>query len=376
MLSFWEQDVLTRTDWIVVGAGIVGLQTALELRQRRPQDRIVVLERGLLPAGASSRNAGFACFGSLTEILSDIRKLGDAAALQLVEQRWLGLQKLRGRLSDAALGYEPLGGYELLFAAQLPALEQLDAVNQLLKPLFGQPVFSVEAGGRQRCGFSGNVQALLANPFEGQIHSGRAMQSLAALARSQSIEIVYGAEVTALEPAEGKVAVQLRGGLEAISFVARGVALCTNGISRELLPDCGIVPGRGQVIVTEPIAGLPWKGTYHLDEGYYYFRNVGDRVLLGGGRNLDFPGEETTAMNTTPAIQQALETLLAQVILPERPFTIAHRWAGIMGFTADKLPRVQSIAPQTVIGFGCNGMGVALGAHIASQTAQCLLDCA
>ena len=121
--SFWEQDAMLDADLVVVGGGIIGLQTALEWRAARPRDRIVVLERGLLPAGASTRNAGFACFGSLTEILHDIDAMGADAAVALVERRWRGLHRLRERLGEEAMGYEGFGGYELLFAEQLPALD-------------------------------------------------------------------------------------------------------------------------------------------------------------------------------------------------------------------------------------------------------------
>jgi len=51
---------------------------------------------------------------------------------------------------------------------------------------------------------------------------------------------------------------------------------------------------------------------------------------------------------------------------------IAHRWSGIMGFSVDKQPIVRLLSERIALGFGCNGMGVALGADIAAQTAQLL----
>jgi hypothetical protein len=54
---------------------------------------------------------------------------------------------------------------------------------------------------------------------------------------------------------------------------------------------------------TEPIDNLDVRGTFHLDCGYYYFRNIGDRILLGGGRNLDFETETTTEFAQTEIIQ-------------------------------------------------------------------------
>jgi glycine/D-amino acid oxidase-like deaminating enzyme len=371
-ISFWEQDAMLDADFIVIGGGIIGLQTALELRERRPQDRIVLLERGLLPAGASSRNAGFACFGSLTEILHDFDTLGEAATLALVERRWRGLERLRRRLDDNAIGYEGLGGFELLFDSRLNALDRLDEVNGKLRPLFGQDVFSLAGEALRASGFGAQVRAMICNPLEGQVHSGRLMRSLAMLAAQRGIEIHTGAQVQALEDNVACVRVRMAGERDP-GFRAARVAVCTNGVASELLPHCGISPARGQVLVTEPISGLPWRGTYHLEQGFYYFRNIGERVLVGGGRHLDFHGEATREMALTATIQAALEKLLQNIILPGRQIHIEHRWAGVMGFTADRQPKVCRISDRIALGFGCNGMGVALGADIASRTAALLM---
>jgi len=371
-ISFWEDDAMLDADAIVIGGGIIGLQTALELRALRPRDRILLLERGLLPAGASSRNAGFACFGSLTEIIHDIDAMGADAAVALVERRWRGLSRLRERLGAAAMGYEEFGGYELLTDAQAGALERLDDVNARLHPLFGREVFSVDAAGLAASGFGPQVRTLVRNPLEGQVHSGRMMRALAQLAASQGIEIHTGTQITRIEEDGALVRVHAAGERR-LAFRAPRVAVCANGVAAALLPDCGIVPGRGQVIVTEPIAGLPWRGTYHFDEGFYYFRNVGERILFGGGRNLDFAAEETGEMVLTETIQAALERLLHETIVPGRAPRITHRWAGIMGFTADKQPRVARMSERIVLGFGCNGMGVALGADIAAEAASLMV---
>jgi glycine/D-amino acid oxidase-like deaminating enzyme len=370
-VSFWEHDAMLDADYIVIGGGIIGLQTALELRDRCPQARIVVLERGLLPAGASSRNAGFACFGSLTELLDDCDTMGEAAMLAMVERRWRGLGLLRQRLGDAAIGYEGLGGFELLPDSHLAALQRLDEINHKLRPLFGQDVFSVDAAGLRAGGFGPQIKALVKNPFEGQLHSGRLMRALAGLASARGIEIHTGAQVTALEESGHEVQVRLAGQRDLVFRAAR-VAVCTNGITGELLADTGIVPARGQIIVTEPIPDLPWRGTYHLDQGFYYFRNVGQRVLIGGGRNLAFDTEATSEMALTATIQSALEQLLHDTVLPGRTVRIDHRWSGVMGFAAHKQPIVRLVSDHIALGFGCNGMGVALGADIARRTAELL----
>ncbi len=144
-----------------------------------------------------------------------------------------------------------------------------------------------------------------------------------------------------------------------------------------LVPDATlpeILPGRGQVIVTKPLTNLKLKGSFHADEGYYYFRSLGDRVLLGGGRNLDFEGERTTSHQTTEHIQSVLENMLRTVILPNHPdLEIEHRWAGTMAFTTTKQPYVGNVSPRCVVAFGCNGMGVAISSNVARESARMLM---
>jgi len=138
------------------------------------------------------------------------------------------------------------------------------------------------------------------------------------------------------------------------------------------------VPARGQILVTEPVPDLRWKGCFHMDEGFVYFRDLstpeGTRILLGGARNIAFEAEATDEMAITQTIQGRLEQLLQQTILPGRTPRIARRWAGIMGFGPEKKPVVKRLGPRTVLGFGCNGMGVALGSLIAEETANLVIE--
>ncbi len=365
---------MLEADCLIVGGGLIGLLTALEWHDAHADARIVVLERGLLPSGASSRNAGFACFGSLTELLGDIDAVGIDATAALVERRWRGLARLRERVGDAAMALENQGGFELLTASQLPALEHLDAINAALQPIFGEAVFRSQPAALAACRFGPQIHALVGNRFESQLHAGKLMRTLYALAGARGIEIRTGATVTAIEDGEEYVAVQVSNGADdnALTFSAARVALCTNGMIDSLAPQLGIEPARGQILVTEPIADLHLRGCYHFDEGFYYFRNVGNRILLGGARNRDFQSERTTTMGVTDTIQEALQMMLEKVILPGRSIGIDQRWSGLMGFTVDKQPVVQKLSAHVAVGFGCNGMGVALGADIAQRTAALL----
>ena len=128
-LSYWEYKTwLTNIDFTIVGSGIVGLNCALSLQRKYPKAKIMVLEKGILPQGASTKNAGFACFGSISEILSDLKQHTEDEVVALVLKRWEGIQLLRKNLGDHNIDFQQHGGHELflkndknLFSALLGA---------------------------------------------------------------------------------------------------------------------------------------------------------------------------------------------------------------------------------------------------------------
>ena len=145
--------------------------------------------------------------------------------------------------------------------------------------------------------------------------------------------------------------------------------IATNGFASQLnIPE--VKPARAQVLITKPIKNLHIQGTFHLDQGYYYFRNIDNRILFGGGRNLDFKTEETTEFAQTKLIQNKLETLLKTTILPDTNFEIDHRWSGIMGVGKQKKAIVKQLSNKVFCGVRLGGMGVAIGSLIGKELAE------
>jgi glycine/D-amino acid oxidase-like deaminating enzyme len=366
-LSYWEiKNWFTNVDFTIVGSGIVGLHCALELRERFPESKILILEKGILPQGASTKNAGFACFGSLSELIDDLKTHTEEEVIQLVQKRWNGMQLLRKRLGDATLDFKPYGGYELFLqdddATYSECLQKMPFLNEILKPLFKADVFSKEV---DRFAFANTKEYSIFNPFEAQIDTGNMMQALLKEAISKDILILNQAEVSSYTDKNDSVELVVND----YSFNTKKLLFATNGFASQLTNN-EVKPARAQVLITEPIANLDIKGTFHLDKGYYYFRNFEDRILLGGGRNLDFEGETTTDLSQTEKIQNKLEDLLKNVILPNQEFNIAHRWSGIMGIGSHKNPIVTQLSENVYCGVRLGGMGVAIGSLIGYELAD------
>lgn len=372
-LSYWEhQSFFGPADVAIIGAGLVGLTAALYLKQQQPTWRVVVLERGPLPSGASTKNAGFACFGSISELLEQ-EKRGDLQAV--VAARCEGLARLRELVGDTALDYQPVGGYEL-FRHEEAALaaecrNKIDYFNQLLAPVVGQArTFRDASAEAKHFGFGG-VSTLLKNEYEGSLDAGRMMRALLARTWAAEVPVLTNCAVEAVEALATGQQLRLTNGA---TIEASQVLLATNAFATELLPELAVTPGRGQVLVTEPLPEVSLPGTFHYDHGYAYFRQLSDhRILLGGGRNLDFAVEATTAPGLTPPVQAYLENLLHTVVLPGRQPRIDFRWSGVMGFGSALAPIIDWVRPSVLAAVRCNGMGVAMGAgtgwHAAAKLA-------
>jgi gamma-glutamylputrescine oxidase len=376
-LSYWEQhSFFEGIDVAIVGSGIVGLSAAIHTKIRQPRWRVVVLERGMLPIGASTRNAGFACFGSMTELLDDMQHMSEQAVLDVVNMRWRGLQLLRSMVGDAALEYRGMGGYEMFTDEEKGVFDackaQLGHFNEQIGRITGHnEVYRIADADLPRFGFGSQVRHLIHNQAEGQVHTGRMMAALLRLAASLGVQIFNGARIAAIEDASSGVALQMEAGWV---LHAAQVLVCTNGFARQLMPALEVTPARNQVLITRPIPNLPIEGCFHYDRGYYYFRNIDQRILLGGGRNLDLHTEQTEDFGPNPMIRAALERLLHEVVAPNYPVEIESWWTGILGLGPVKRPIIERVSSNVAVAVRMSGMGVAIGSLVGEQGADLLVD--
>lgn len=369
--SYWERTAfIDNADIIIIGSGIVGLSAALHLKKQRPALKVLVLERGFLPTGASTKNAGFACFGSVSEQLVSIEKSSEEEVARLVAYKWRGLRRLRENLGDEAIDYQQHGGYEIFKDDEKEKAEycfdQMDRLNKLFKVAIGHSdIYSVANDKITAFGFKG-VSRMIYNPYEGQLHTGKMMRTLLNKVYDKGVIVLNNCEIKEIKNEGNSVSLKTSQG----DFKAGKVILATNAFANQLFPELKVIPGRGQVLITKAIDGLKLKGTYHFDEGYYYFRNIDNRVLFGGGRNLDYKAEETWDFGHTETVKNKLVHYLEEVILPGQNFEVDYWWSGIMGFGADISPIVKQVEPHIFCAVRCNGMGVAMGSLVGEEVAD------
>ena len=380
-ISVWEQSTYyAPKDVVIIGCGFVGLWTAYELIHKNPKLNITILERGVIPSGASTRNAGFSCFGSVSELIYDVQLMGESNMLETVKMRYDGLQRIQKVFGKVDIEFDQFGGYELFEEDGKYDISKLDAdiayLNKVLAPVLKTPkkngkylpIYSNETKQIKKLGFQ-KINALAFSPLEGQLNSAKLVLALQQAVQAKGVQILFNTEVKKFK--SHKNGVTIKTNLEA-SLETKQLLICTNGFAKQLLPALDVVPARGQVFVTEPIPNLKFKGAFHFDEGFYYFRNVGNRLLLGGARNKDFKNEKTTSLETSKLIQKTLEEFMMKRILPKgsKKPKIEFRWSGTMGMGTIKKPIIQELQPNVYCAVRMSGMGVAIAPIVAKKAVE------
>jgi len=368
--SYWEtKHFIHHWDAIIIGSGITGLTTGIFLKRKHPEWKVAILERGVLPSGASTRNAGFACFGSVSEILDDLSTMPEKEVFELVAKRYEGLQTLRELLGDDGLDYQPTGGFEIFRKGNDEFYEEclgsLSYINAELVQSIRKQAFRDESKRVSDFGFA-NVDHMLVNDLEGTVDTGLMMKNLVRLTRESDIEIFNGIDVSDISSNERGCVLNTNIG----EIVGDRTVVATNGFAKQLLPEADVQPCRAQVLITSPIKDLKWKGCFHHDRGYDYFRDIDGRVLLGGGRHLAIEQEYTTEEGVTEKIQNHLETILREVILPHKEFAIDMRWSGTMGMGESKKYIAKKIDDRTYCAVRFGGMGIALASAVSKSLSE------
>lgn len=368
-ISYWElKQYFSNYDLIVVGSGIVGLFAALSYKQKNKRTKILVLERGVLPYGASTKNAGFACFGSISELSADLLTMKEDDVWDTVTMRWNGLKLLRATVGDNLMDYKSWGGYELFdsnleYEKCMNALEYMN--KNIEKAIVKKRCYKAVNSEIKQFGFK-TIKGLIKNKHEGQIDTGKMMSSLIKLVQKNEITILNGVNVEAINDIKTHVCLKTNVG----EFIANKLIVATNGFAKELLKINDVQAARAQVLITKPIKNLKIKGTFHYQQGYYYFRNINGRLLFGGARNTDMTNEMTSEFSITKKIQNKLDEKLRHMILPTTNFEIEHRWVGIMGVGSEKKPIIKYVSQNVIAAVRMGGMGVAIGSLVGKKAAD------
>jgi glycine/D-amino acid oxidase-like deaminating enzyme len=360
--SYWEKNYwFGNYDYVIVGAGLVGICSSLAIKNKFPESRVLVLERGQLPLGASTRNAGFACFATIGEILDDLSQWDEDTVIETIALRWQGLQKLRALVNEEQVDYQNRGGYEIVDdQLQFDQYQShLKHINALIEEATGlKHCIKVERQDFSKAFFG----QYFFNEYEAQLNPGLLVRQLYDTARNIGVEFCFNFCVKQYESGD-KYIVHSENGL---TLAARHIIFGTNAFTNRILKGMDITPCRNQVFISKPMKEFPWKACYHYDQGYTYFRAVNNCLLIGGGRNMDMANETTDEFGSNESIEHFLRDIIERLGL-SHPFELDCKWSGIIATGASKRPIIERQADGSYVAVRLGGMGVAIAAGVADK---------
>ncbi|NNF35711.1 MAG: FAD-binding oxidoreductase [Saprospiraceae bacterium] len=366
-LSYWEKQELSYPNQIaIVGSGIVGITTAIYIKRNNPDIPVIVVERGQLPLGASTKNAGFSCFGSVSEVLDDLGHMSEDEVIKLIRNRYNGLQRLLSLVSTDEIEYFNNGGYEIFTQDQSELFQSCTEQINYCSDLVSEATGNKNAYQLINTPYGLNTkERSIYNPFEGQLNPMKLMKALITIAMESGVMILNGINVHKIDGHKKELLCN-----NDVKVPYKKLVICTNGFAKNLFNELDLKTVRNQVLMTEPIEGLQLKGCYHYNKGYVYFRDYHGRILLGGGRDIALEEETTDEFGLTDKIQNFLKSFLYEIIGINKNIKIDHWWSGILGVGSSKSTIIKEYREDHFIGVRMGGMGVALGSEVGYKLAS------
>jgi glycine/D-amino acid oxidase-like deaminating enzyme len=360
--------VPSRADVVVVGAGYTGLAAARQMA--RAGASVVVIERGQVGWGASSRNGGQVLTGMKLGPATLVRRFGESRARQLFDVASSSIARLDGLIAEEAIdcGYERTGH---ICAAYKPVhFEGFRREQELLARVFDHRVTLVPQNEQRSELGSDAYYGLMVDERSGALNPAQYVHGLAAAAVRAGVRIVTGASVTSVQPQAGAWRVTT----DAAEVEAGDVLMATNGYTDEASPALQrrFVPIGSYIIATEPLddriasALLPRRRMAFDSKNFlYYFRVSADRRLLFGGRAEFGRPDASTTRRAADILRSGMNTIFPEL----GGVRIDYAWGGNVAFTRDQLPHAGRLAGVYYAGGYC-GHGVAMATHLGEQIAR------
>lgn len=371
MWSYWEKEQILSADLVVVGAGFTGLSAALHYLENHSNRKVIVLDRSPFSMGASTRNAGFACIGSPTELLMNLENYTEDEVFTLVGKRYRGLCTILNRFGTRAIGACNAPSFELIVQSQEEVLHKLDYLNRSLSNHLPSSPFEIVSKNQHPIpdaisDFPHSIRLI----FEYPLNPGMLYQSLWRETAQAGALIWGGLTFLDYESRSSFIDLYFQDAENRPGKIrTKDLLICSNGFTKQFLKaQTNIEPGRGMILLSKPFEKRPFEGMYHLERGNVYFREVDNRLLFGGGRHWFVDEENTDEFGLNARLEKEL-IALSQRVFPGLAIEWEDKWSGIMGFSNQFKPTVKWIDENTLLGAGMNGMGLALGFSFGKELA-------
>jgi gamma-glutamylputrescine oxidase len=355
-------------DVCVVGGGIAGCSTALNLAERGY--RVVLLDGQRIGWGASGRSGGQALFGYASGQEKLIAQAGRETARRMFDVSVEALDLLKSRVARHAIDCD-LNLGQVHAAIKPRHVTELKAWREELERDYGYTSLTwLDQGEIGELLATGRYVGGLHDSRSGHLHPLNYTLGLARAAEAAGARIFDGSQVTRIDHGE-TVTLTTAGG----SVRAKHVALCCNAyvddkVSAKLRSR--IMPVGTYIVATEPLgevrmAALIRDNVAVTDINWVldYFRRSVDHRLLFGGR-VSYSGLDP--LNTERATRARMLKVFPQLA----DVKIEYSWGGFVDITMSRAPDFGRLAPNVYYLQGFSGHGIALTGMAGQLVAEAI----
>jgi gamma-glutamylputrescine oxidase len=341
-------------DVCVVGAGITGLSTAIELAEKGY--RVTVVEGQCVGWGASGRSGGQIIFGYGCEQSTLEKVVGQETAKELWRYSLEGVELVRERIKKYSIDcdYTPGHVHVALKTRQVADLQRWQ--EELTSTYdYHSTSFWDQARVRQEIA-STRYRAGLFDANSGHLHPLNYTLGLAKAAAQLGVQIFENSPVTGVDENDKVYVHSAKGQVTADTAVLAG-----NAYLRHVQPDveAKLMPVGTYITATEPLGEERCRSLIpsnyavaDVNLALDYFRCSADHRLLFGGR-VSYSGRQP--FNLENAMRRRMIDIFAQL----RDVKLTHTWGGDIGITVNRAPHFGKAGKNIYFAQGYSGHGLA-----------------
>ena len=320
---------------MIVGCGFTGLSAALTLA--RAGKRVVILEKGLIGEGASTRNGGITS-GNIRLSSNQLkRRFGTEKAQQFSDEAVLARADLTRFIADEKIqcDFQPVGRVVgLMGQFSVDRIKRDSAAFQARYNI--EPIF-VEKNDMAEYTSSSLYGGGILRPDIGGIHPAKLLHEMKRLALETGVILFSETNVLEIKRARSDFLVLTNRGQVRAQHVISATNAYTDGAQPWLRRR--LVPVISEMIATEKIGRnrvqslMPRLTMFGESKqlGYYYRPSPdAERILLGGRR----------AHNNRDRARRFLQDALVNIFPNLDDVSVDAHWQGFVAFPFDQLPKL------------------------------------
>lgn len=352
-------------DVAIIGGGLAGLTTAVEL-QRRGRS-VVLLEANRIAWGASGRNGGFVGPGWALGLDKLRAKLGEDQARSLYRLSLEGVAIVRENLASMGLAAIALTNGKLSVIRYDDAAG-LEAQRALMAREFGRELELVPTERLRGLLRSERYHQALFDPGSFHFHPLAYAEGLATAIEAGGGRIFEGTPALAIDSSSAGRSVRAANG----TVLAKDIVVATGGYTAGLLPalDRAHLPIATYVLLTAPAReaieaaiATPYAISDNRRAGDYYRRVEGGERLLWGGRI-------TTRVSEPGDLARLLHRTMVSTYPQLAGVPVDLAWSGLMSYARHQFPLLGRLEEGLWYAYGFGGHGLnttAIGGRVIAE---------